>query len=52
MPLPTDPIQFPFIHRRTISFGDTDAAAGPSDLDSRVHRWLNPVIRVTITVTN
>lgn len=27
MPLPTDPKQFPFTHWRTISFGDTDAAA-------------------------
>ncbi len=36
------------IHRGAL--GDTDAAAGVSDLDSRVHRWLNPVIRVTITV--
>ena len=36
------------IHRGTL--GDTDAAGGSSDLDSRVHRWLNPVIRVTITV--
>ena len=36
------------IHRGTL--GDTDAAGGTSDLDSRVHRWLNPVIRVTITV--
>lgn len=36
------------IHRGTL--GDTDAAAGTSDLDSRVHRWLNPVIRVTVTV--
>ena len=36
------------IHRGTL--GDTDAAAGISDLDSRVHRWLNPVIRVTLTV--
>ena len=36
------------IHRGSI--GDTDAAGGASDLDSRVHRWLNPVIRVTLTV--
>ena len=36
------------IHRGAL--GDTDPAAGASDLDSRVHRWLNPVIRVTITV--
>ena len=36
------------IHRGAL--GDTDAAGGVSDVDSRVHRWLNPVIRVTITV--
>ena len=36
------------IHRGAL--GDTDAAGGTSDLDSRVHRWLNPVVRVTITV--
>lgn len=36
------------IHRGTL--GDLDAAGGTSDLDSSVHRWLNPVIRVVITV--
>ncbi len=36
------------IHRNTL--GDTDNAAGASDLDSRVHRWLNPVVRVVVTV--
>ena len=36
------------IHRNTL--GDTDGAAGASDLDSRVHRWLNPVLRVIVTV--
>ena len=36
------------IHRNTL--GDTDPTGGASDLDSRVHRWLNPVIRVVITV--
>ncbi|MFK7887567.1 MAG: spondin domain-containing protein [Gammaproteobacteria bacterium] len=36
------------IHRNVL--GDTDAAGGISDLDSRVHRWLNPVARLTITV--
>ena len=36
------------IHRNTL--GDTDGAAGASDLDSRVHRWLNPVVRVVVTV--
>ena len=36
------------IHRN--SLGDTDPNGGASDLDSRVHRWLNPVIRVVVTV--
>ena len=36
------------IHRNTL--GDTDNAGGISDLDSRVHRWLNPVVRVVVTV--
>lgn len=36
------------IHRGAL--GDTDPNAGISDIDSRVHRWLNPVIRITITV--
>jgi hypothetical protein len=36
------------IHRNTL--GDTSASDGASDLDSRVHRWLNPVAKVTIVV--
>jgi hypothetical protein len=36
------------IHRGPI--GDTNLTGGKSDLDSTVHRWLNPVARVTITV--
>ena len=36
------------IHRSTL--GDTDLSGGISDLDSRVHRWLNPVARVVIKV--
>lgn len=40
----------PNVHIHRGSLGDTDATAGSSDLDSRVHRWLNPVIRVTVTV--
>lgn len=36
------------IHRGSI--GDSDPNGGKSDLDSTVHRWLNPVVRVTITV--
>ncbi len=38
------------VHIHRGSLGDTDEAGGISDLDSRVHRWLNPVIRVTLTV--
>ena len=40
----------PNVHIHRGALGDTDAAAGSSDLDSRVHRWLNPVVRVTVTV--
>jgi len=36
------------IHRGTL--GDSDLSGGTSDLDARVHRWLNPVAKVTITV--
>jgi Spondin_N len=38
------------VHIHRGSLGDADNAGGPSDLDSSVHRWLNPVIRVVITV--
>jgi len=40
----------PNVHIHRGALGDIDAMGGNSDLDSRVHRWLNPVIRVTITV--
>ncbi|RDH85706.1 MAG: hypothetical protein DIZ80_01915 [endosymbiont of Galathealinum brachiosum] len=36
------------IHRGVI--GDTDATGGISDIDSRVHRWLNPVARLVVEV--
>ena len=36
------------IHRGNV--GDTDVAGGHSDLDSRIHRWLNPVAKVVVTV--
>ncbi|MEE4379373.1 MAG: spondin domain-containing protein [Candidatus Competibacteraceae bacterium] len=36
------------IHRGVL--GDTDPTGDPSDLDSRIHRWLNPVARVVVTV--
>lgn len=40
----------PNVHIHRGSLGDTDATGGTSDLDSRVHRWLNPVVRVIVTV--
>ncbi|MDF1642623.1 MAG: spondin domain-containing protein [Pseudomonadales bacterium] len=36
------------IHRGVL--GDTDASGGNSDLDSRIHRWLNPVAKLVLTV--
>ena len=40
----------PNVHIHRNALGDTDNVAGPSDLDSRVPRWLNPVVRVVVTV--
>lgn len=37
------------IHRNVL--GDTDPSGGVSDIDSVVHRWLNPVVRVVVTVS-
>jgi len=39
---------FVHIHRNVL--GDSDAAGGVSDIVSSVHRWLNPVARVTVIV--
>ncbi len=36
------------IHRGNV--GDTDDSAGISDVDSRIHRWLNPVAKIVVTV--
>ena len=36
------------IHRNAL--GDSDPTGGASDLDSSIHRWLNPVARVVVTV--
>ena len=36
------------IHRNVL--GDTDNAGGVSDLDATVHRWLNPVARITVVI--
>ena len=40
----------PNVHIHRGSLGDVDPTGGTSDLDSTVHRWLNPVIRVVVTV--
>lgn len=44
----TEDNQTVHIHRGNV--GDTDAEGGISDVDSRVHRWLNPVAKVVVTV--
>ncbi len=36
------------VHRGVL--GDTNQSGGISDLDSRVHRWLNPVARIDVTI--
>ena len=40
-----------FVHIHRGVLGDTDLQAGPSDINSLVHRWLNPVVRVVVTVS-
>ena len=39
-----------YVHIHPGVLGDTDSAGGASDLDSRIHRWLNPVAKVVVTV--
>ena len=38
------------IHIHRGSIGDSDATGGISDLDNQVHRWLNPVARITVVI--
>ena len=38
------------VHIHPGVLGDLDSAGGPSDLNSQVHRWLNPIAKLTITV--
>ncbi|MBT5218144.1 MAG: hypothetical protein HOM16_01500, partial [Woeseia sp.] len=40
----------PNVHIHRNNLGDSDPTGGTSDLDNTVHRWLNPVIRVVVTV--
>jgi len=39
-----------FIHIHRGVLGDTNATGGDSDIDSTMHRWLNPVAKISITV--
>ncbi len=39
-----------YIHVHRGNLGDDDLAGGKSDLDNTVHRWLNPVARITVVV--
>lgn len=39
-----------FVHVHRGVLGDTNAAAGATDVDSTLHRWLNPVARVVLVV--
>ncbi len=39
-----------YVHIHRGNIGDSDATGGKSDLDASVHRWLNPVATVTVTV--
>lgn len=38
------------VHIHPGNVGDTDATGGISDLNSTVHRWLNPVAKLVVTV--
>ncbi len=45
--IPAEIEGFVHIHRNVL--GDFDSEGGASDINSVVHRWLNPVARVTVT---
>ncbi|AWB67627.1 hypothetical protein C2869_14795 [Saccharobesus litoralis] len=38
------------VHIHPGNIGDTDTNGGISDVDSRIHRWLNPVAKLIVTV--
>ena len=40
----------PRIHIHRNQLGDLDSVGGPGDLDSRIHRWQNPVVKMTVTI--
>lgn len=39
------------VHIHPGNIGDDDATGGSSDVSNTIHRWLNPVAKVTITVS-
>ena len=43
-------ISNPYVHIHSGNLGDADVAGGRSDVSSQIHRWLNPVAKVTVTV--
>lgn len=45
-----NPDHNPTVHIHRGVLGDTSDIGGPSDLNTLVHRWLNPVARVVLTV--
>lgn len=40
-----------YVHIHRGALGDLDADGGVSDLDSTTHRWLNPIAKITVTVS-
>lgn len=39
-----------YVHIHRGNIGDDDAMGGKSDVDNTIHRWLNPVAKVTVVV--
>lgn len=46
----TDTISNANVHIHPGNIGDDDATGGASDTTNSIHRWLNPVAKVTVTV--
>ncbi len=40
----------PYVHIHRGNLGDNDIAGGHSDLNNTIHRWLNPVAKITVVV--
>jgi len=38
-----------FVHIHRGVLGDTDSSGGISDIDATMHRWLNPVLKISVT---